>query len=150
MGIFLLIGEHWFELLQSAGIVVGFFFTRKSLRDETKARCVTNLLELTKEHREIWTEFLHRPALRAIFEAKADLNANRVTREQELFIGFLILQLNASYQAMKSGVFISPTGLRKDIQGVFSYPLPKMVWEKMKPLQDADFVRFIETGFFKN
>lgn len=75
---------------------------------------------------------------------------NRVTREQELFIGFLILQLNASYQAMKSGVFISPTGLRKDIQGVFSYPLPKMVWEKMKPLQDADFVRFIETGFFKN
>ena len=146
MGIFVWVGDHWFDVVQGAGIVGGLIFTAHSFRVDTRAEHVANLLEITKAHREIWRELYSRPELFRILDPAPDLVSKPMTPEERLFIGFLILHLNASYKAMKNGVFMSPQGLRKDIQQFFSRPMAKAVWEKMKPLQDADFVRFVEAG----
>lgn len=37
---------------------------------------------------------------------------------------------------------INPEGLRQDIGEFFSLPIPRAIWEKIKSLQNEDFVRF--------
>jgi hypothetical protein len=144
MGFFFWFSENWFILLQSLAIIAGLLFTAFSFRLDAKTRRVSNLLEITKQHREIWTELYQRPELARISQKDVDLKIKPLTPEEELFIGFLILHLNSSYHAIKDGVFTKPEGLRKDIQQFFARPMAKMVWEKMKPFQDEDFVRFVE------
>ena len=136
--------ENWFDLVQTLGIIIGFFFTAAALNHDTKARRTSNLIEITNEHREIWSELFRQPALLRVFDMAADLKSKPMRLEEELFIRFLILHLNISYQAMKNGVFITPQGLRKDISQFFSRPMAKLVWEKLRPLQDEDFVNYVE------
>ena len=144
MGILPWIGEHWFDLLQSVGIIGSLIFAAHAFRIDAKARYITNLIEFLKEHREIWIELYRHPALLRIFESKPDLQSKPMTPEEDTFVGFLILQLNASYQAMKNGMFISPQGVRKDIQEFFALPIPRAIWEKTKTFQNDDFVEFVE------
>ena len=82
-------------------------------------------------------------------DARADVN-KPITMEEELFINFLVLLLNGSFHAMRSGVFIAPEGLRKDIREFFSLPLVKIFWERAKTFQDEKFVAFVEECRTKN
>lgn len=34
--------------------------------------------------------------------------------------------------------------MRWDVAWFFSLPIPKAVWEKLKPLQDEEFVAYVE------
>jgi hypothetical protein len=66
-----------------------------------------------------------------------------------LFVKALILQLSTVYRAMKEGMFVPLEGLKEDIKGFFSLPIPKSVWDKISPLQDKDFVSFVECCLHK-
>ena len=144
MGVLLWFGTNWFDILQSIGIVAGLLFTGAALRLDEKTRRITNLIEITKEHREIWSELYSRPELARISEASVNLTQTTITPEEELFVSLLILHLNSAYHAMKAGVYMKPDGLREDVQKFFSRPIARAVWEKTKALQDADLVRFVE------
>jgi hypothetical protein len=144
MGILIWIGSHWFDLFQTAGIIAGLGFTTHTVRLDMKTRRVNHLMEITKQHREIWSELYHRPELARVRDAAADLKLQPVTTQEELFIDLLVLNLNVSYRAVKDRLLVRPEGLRKDIQRFFSRPLAKVVWEKVKPFQDTDFVAFVE------
>ena len=136
--------DNWFILLQSLGIIGGLLFTAASLRLDEKTRRVGNLMAITKSHREIWAELYDRPDLSRVLDAEADLKHTAITHEEEWFVRFLILHLNTVYHALKSGVLLNLEGLHRDIRWFFSLPLPKTIWEKMKWLQDSDFVGFVE------
>lgn len=144
MGFFSWIGENWFTLLETVSIVAGLFFTAFSLRIDTKVRHVGNLLTITQQHREIWSEFYKKPELARVLDAKTNPDT-AISNEEQLFLKFLILHLNSAFRAMKSGMFLSPEGLRADVREFFVLPIPKRVWEKMEPLQDRDFVTFVES-----
>ena len=146
MGFLPWVSDNWYNFLQSIGVVGGLLVAAAAFRLDAKTRRVANLLEITKQHREIWTELYDRPELARVSDENVDLKQEPITAEEELFIGLLILHLNSSYYALKDGVFIKPDGLRKDIQTFFSRPLAKFVWEKMKQLQDDDLVRFVESS----
>jgi hypothetical protein len=137
---------HWFDLLQTVGIVGGLFFTGWSLHLDTQTQLAANLLTLTVQHRDIWKMLFDEPKLARILEAKLDLSKNPVTDDEARFVGFLILHLNASYQAIKAGVLMKAEGLTADIQEFFALPIPKAVWEKMRKFYDADFVTFVDTA----
>lgn len=106
--------EHWFEALESIGIVSGLVFTSLTMRWDEKSTRVTNLLTLKREHRELWTELYRRPKLARVVNPMADLKHAPVTDEESLFVGLLIVHLNATYQAIKQGVSIELEGLRED------------------------------------
>jgi len=144
MGVVDWAAHHWLDLLQSAGIIGGLFFTAISLRIDARVRRVANLLTLTGHHRDIWTQLYRRPQLARILDSKADLDKIPVTDEEELFVLLLVLHLSGVQEAMKQGMFVAPDGLRKDIQRFFSRPIPKAVWARIRLLQDQDFVRFVE------
>ena len=139
-------GEHWFDLFQTVGVVAGLVFTFLAFRIDTKTRRVSNLIEITKAHREIWSELYRRPELARISQAEVDLKKSPIQPEEELFISLLILHLNCAYQAMRNHLYNEPEGMREDVRHFFSRPMPNAVWQKMKPFQDKKFVGFVETS----
>lgn len=136
--------EHGFDLLGSVGIIASLGFTTLSFRKEESSRRIGNLLTLTAAHRDIWSQLFSRPDLARILEPNPDLTKKPVTNEEALFVTFLLLHLNATWQAMEEGVFRTRQAVARDIRWFFSRPIPKSVWEKSKAFQDADFVRFVE------
>src|SRR5258705_3071489 len=136
--------RNWFTLLQSIGIVASLVFNATALRADTKSRRVTNLIAITTHHREIWAELYDRPELARVLELDPDLKNEPVTREEEIFTRTLILHLNGAYHAIKDGMLVEPDGLGRDIQSFFALPIPGIIWEELKPLQDIDFVQFVE------
>src|SRR5437899_3061535 len=131
-------GEDWFDLLQSLGIVGGLLFTAWSLRSETRTRRVNNLLAITKGHRDIWTEFYRQPKLKRVLADRADLGREGITREEEIFINLIILHMNCVFYARKTGLVFKLDGLRRDVGWFFALPIPKVIWEKTKLLQNDD------------
>lgn len=146
MGVFDWLGQNWFTLLQSAGIIGGLLFTAVSLRDDVKARRVSNLIAITHHHREIWTQLYQRPELARVLDAKIDVKRNPVRDEEELFVNLLTLHLSSVHHAMSQGLFIKLEGLRKDMDWFFALPIPKAVWERNRALQNESFVRFVEAS----
>jgi hypothetical protein len=137
--------QNWFTFLQSVGIIAGLLFTGAAFKRDAKSRQVVNLIEITKQHREIWIELYSRPELVRILDAKADLQSAPITVEEELYVGLLILHLNAAYHAIKDGMAMKPDRLQEDIQQFFSRPLAQAVWERAKLFQDDDFVQWVTT-----
>ena len=140
------LSQNWFTLLQSAGIIGSLLFTGITLRDDLRSRRIENLIAITEGHREIWAYLYSRPELSRVLDTTVDLRRVPVTDEEELFVNLLILHLSSAYQAMKSGMFVKPEGLRRDIESFFALPIPRLVWSKAKIFQDEEFVSFMETN----
>ena len=138
------LGQHWFTLLQSGGIIGGLLFTAVSLRIDATVRRVGNLIAITHEHRDIWKQIYERPELWRVLDPDVDLKKAPVTYEEHLFVNLLILHLASVYEAMKHGMFVHLPALQKDIRSFFSRPIPQSVWLAMRPLQDREFIDLIE------
>ena len=138
------LSQNWFDLLQSAGIIASLLFTHSALRLETKTRQVSNLLSLTENHKTLWAEFYRRPELHRILDERATVRAQDITREEEILVNLAILHLNSTFYAQKLGLVFKLEGLRRDVAWFFSRPIPRLLWEKSKVLQNDDFVEFVE------
>ena len=139
------LADNWFTGLQSLGIVTGFIFTCITLRRDARSRRVSNLFQLTGYHRELWQHVFTQPSLRRVSSHDVDLAQAPVTDDEALFVGFLILHLNSAHHAIRCGMLDMPEGLGADIRHFFSQPIPRAVWQKLRHLQDADFVAFVES-----
>lgn len=137
--------DNWFALIQTLGIIAGLIFTATSLRLDARARKIGNLLTITSNHRAIWSELYTRPELSRVIDKSVDLARSPITPEEQWLIRFVIFHLNSVYYALKDDLLLSLQGLPKDIQWFFSLPLPRAVWEKIRMLQDPDFVKFVES-----
>ena len=144
MGVIRWLEQHWLDLLQSLGIIGGLLLTTVSLRADSRVRKVANLLTITAHHREIWTRLYDRPGLARILAARVDLEQAPVTNEEELFVLLVVLHLSSAQEAIKQGMFSIPDGLREDVGRFFALPIPRAVWQRIKSLQDVDFVAFVE------
>lgn len=144
MGSFHWLVENWFTLLNAVGVIGGLFFTGFSLRSETKTRQISNLITLTKNHREIWAELLRNPKLARVLNAAPNRVKPSVSCEEEVFVSLVIQHLNSVYRAMGDDLAIKPEKLRQDVGWFFALPIPQAVWVKLKVLQDDDFVKFVE------
>lgn len=139
-----LIAEHWFEGLQSLGIVLGFFFTGTSLLVEAKARRINNLLTITDNHRALWTQLYQKPELSRVLEASVDVAVSPVTPDEELFVMLVVLHLNSAHETMRAGMFSKPEGMAQDVQEFFGLPIPKAVWLRIRHFQNASLRDFVE------
>ena len=144
MGLWRWFAENWFILVQSIGIIAGFVFTSVSLQIDAKVRRIQNLLTLTEHHRDIWTTLYDRPEIAGLL-AQDQLTKHRTpTSNEELFVTLVVLHLNTVFQALKQRMFTKPAGLQRDVHWFFNLPIPHSVWNKLKVLQDDDFVQFVE------
>ena len=135
--------EHWFDLIQTVGIVAGLLFTAYAALREERATKIATLFAANEQYREIWQELFKNPRLSRVLRKEVNLNKESVSEEEALFVNLLILHLGTVYRAMRSGMFVKLEGLQRDIREFFSLPIPKTVWEKARPFQNKDFVQFI-------
>lgn len=139
------LARHWVDLLQSVGIIGGLVFTAYSIRKEARARQIANMMGAAQQHYSIWKELYGRPHLLRIVDRNAALVEKPVSDEERLFVTAIIIHLDSIHRALKAKLFLNQEGLREDVRGFFSLPIPKAVWEQAKRLHDRDFVTFVET-----
>ena len=144
------IAGHWFELLQTASIAVGFYVTVHSIRADTNVRKVQNLFTLTAAHRDIWSKLYDHPDLERILCESVDLAANPPSVAEELFVHLLILHLRTSFKARQAGMEFDGDAVSADIREFLSLPIPREMWKKSKQFQDRDFVDFVESSLANN
>lgn len=150
MGILGWIDGHWFELLQTASIAVGFYVTVHSIRADTNARKVQNLFTLTAAHRDIWSKLYDHPDLERVLSKSADLVTNPPSVVEELFVHLLILHLRTSFKARQAGMEFDGDAVSADIREFLSLPIPKEMWKKSKYFQDREFVDFVDSSLANN
>jgi hypothetical protein len=138
------LGENWFALVQGVGIVAGLVFTGVSLRRDLRARRVGDLLTLTQQHRELWSEVHRRPELARIMDADADLLARPLTVAEERMLNLILVHFQTGWELARSGTFNTPENMAADVRGFFTLPLPRAVWQATRATRDPAFVRFID------
>ena len=135
---------NWFTLLSAVGVTGGLFFTAFSLRSETKTRRIGNLLTITANHRELWEECIRRPELGRVLDASPDLAKQPITRAEEIFVTMVVLHISSVYHALNDELVVKLEGLRRDVAQFMSLPIPMAIWEKVRVLQNDNFVAFVE------
>ena len=138
------LSQNWTGLVQTVGMIGALLFTGLALVLDVRSRRAGNLIRLTDRHRELWERMSADPHLARILDPDADLEKKPLTAEEELFAIFVVLHLSDNYFFIKAGFFEQPRGLRKDIRMFFSLPIPRAVWMKVRELQDAHFLKFVE------
>jgi hypothetical protein len=144
MGLAFWLLTHWVDLLQSIGIITGFIFTAYSVHKDSEARKITNLIAIADRHHAIWKQIYDSPSLHRVLERNVALETNPITADEQRFVTSLIIHLDTVHRAMKAKMFVNLEGLERDINDFFSLPIPRTIWEKVKLLQNEDFVRFVE------
>jgi hypothetical protein len=144
MGVLPWVAKHWFELLQTVGIIGGLFFTAFTVRKDERARKISNSIAINEQHRQIWKELYVYPELSRVMVKERNLELEPASEREVLFINSLIVHLGTTYRAMKNDEFVKLEGLETDVKAFFSLPVPKLVWGKVHPFHDKDFVDFIE------
>jgi hypothetical protein len=145
MGIGDWLANNLFNLLSAAGIIGSLWFASVSLRSETKTRRIANLLTITANHREIWKVFLYDKDLTRVRDASVDTTKQPVTEAERVFVTFVILHMSSVFHAMSDQLVVKVEGLRRDVAQFLSLPIPREIWEKIKVLQNDDFVAFVES-----
>ena len=138
------IEDNWFTLLQGVGIVGGLLFTAVSIRRDTKARRVSDLLTLTEHHRDLWSEVHRRPDLSRVLDSEADLVAKPITAAEEKFLFVAIVHFHTGWQLAREASLLTLDVLAADAHWFFNLPIPRAVWEQAKGDRDPLFVRFVE------
>ena len=77
---------HWFDILQTASILAGFFTAAYTMRTNTLERKIGNLFALTTAHREIWSRLHEQKELSRVLSLSVNLHSDPVTLEEELFV----------------------------------------------------------------
>jgi hypothetical protein len=145
MGIGGWFSNNVFNLLTAAVAIGSLWFTAVSLRSETKTRRIANLISITANHRELWTVFLNNKALARVRSASSDTKNPPITDSELIFVNLVIQHIHSVHRAMNDQLVVKIEGLRRDIAQFFSLPIPKEVWEKIKVMQNDDFVAFVES-----
>ena len=139
------LANNSFNLLSAVGIIGGLCFTAHSLRSETKTRRVANLLTITANHREVWKVFFSDKGLTRVCDASADTTKQPITDAEQMFVTLVLLHMSSVFYAMSDQLVVKVEGLRRDVAQFLSRPIPSEVWEKIKVLQNDDFVAFVES-----
>lgn len=137
--------QNWIALAGAITGIAGLLFNGLSLRSETRTRRITNLLAITRSHRELWSLLIAEPGLKRLLVPDPKAQERPVSTEEELFVLFAIHHLNSVFRAMSDGLVPRPEAIRRDVWWFFSLPIPATIWERFKPLQDEAFVRFVES-----
>jgi hypothetical protein len=138
------IAEHWFDLFQTVGIVASLLLAAYTAWRDECARRISNSIAINDQHRNIWNDVYEFPQLARVVDKDADVNDPPISIGEEMFVTTLVAHLSTVYRAIRFGEFVKLEGLEMDVREFFALPIPKAVWQKVKPFQDKKLVAFVE------
>ena len=138
------IGDNWFSLVQSCGIVAGMGFTVWSLHRDSRERRTATRLGLAHHHRELWAEVHRRPDLGRLLDDDVDLVAHPITAAEDEFLNVVIYHFQTCWELGRSEGLLSLPALELDARDFFAHPIPNAVWRGSRNRRDPGFVAFID------
>lgn len=141
--------HRWKEVFEVGGTAAALLFTGVALSIDARVRRAQTVIEITKQHRELWLSVLDRPQLSSLFDRKRDLRAHPLTNEEVHFVNFMIHHLRATFIARGAGIFVQPEQLVRDMKEFFSLSSVAEVWARQKQFHDRKFVAFVEQNIGK-
>lgn len=140
------LSAHWFDVVQSVGIIGSLLFSIRVVRASNKVQRVANLFQLTQYHREIWSLTFTHPELRNINRSGPEFEAGEISSDERLFVSLLIHHLSSAFEAHKVNAIVPSEGLRRDVVSFFGRPIPRKIWQEVRSYQNEDFVYFVESS----
>ncbi len=137
------IQQHWFDLVQTLGIIASIAFTAASVRRDRRGRRMTDHLALVAQHRELWADVNRREDLRRILMREVDLVKRPISLVEEDYLSLVLVHYTAGWHMARQGGLVDLKVLATDAAGFFSLPIPKYVFETTVPQLDPSFVAFI-------
>ncbi|MDR3411949.1 MAG: hypothetical protein P4L87_13565 [Formivibrio sp.] len=134
---------HWFECVETLGIIASFLFTAYVAHKDERARQISNMFAVNERHDFIWSQ-LGEPGLTRIRQKDVNFREQPVTDREWAFVTMLLLHLDTVRRASQAGLFITLDGLQSDIRYFLSLPIPRAVWETIRPFQDKEFIELVE------
>ncbi len=122
--------DRWRELFEISGPIGALLFTGIALRIDSRVRRPQTLIEIIKQHRELWVYFDEHPKLAGLFDTNRDMSAHPLTDEEVRFANFLFLHLRASYGAKKPIIHVLPEHVDEDWRGIFTHPAVGAAWHR--------------------
>jgi hypothetical protein len=138
------VNSNWSSVVGAVGIIGSLLFTAAYFRQDSRNRLVSNLLALEERHRALWSEAQKRQDLKRIFSRDADVLAQPVSTEEDLFLKRCILHFETGWRLVRIVDGSELKALALDAAEFFCLPLPCAVWEKSKKFRNLKFVRFVE------
>ncbi|HVT27124.1 MAG TPA: hypothetical protein VHE81_03815 [Lacipirellulaceae bacterium] len=138
--------ERWRGLFEIVGPIAALFFTALALHIDARVRRAETIIEITKQHRELWMYFYERPSLSRLLDKDRDLTVHPLADEEVHFVNFLVNHLRASFYARIAGIFAQPECVSEDIRSFFAHPAARAAWEVQKRSHEPKFVAFIEAN----
>ena len=145
-----LAAQNWFVFIQSVGIVASLLLSVFVLRRDTKSRRISNYINLTQYHRDIWKMTVEHPSLRRVLELDSELQKEKLTAEEHQFLTFVFLHITCSFELQKNNHMIKIEMLEYDIADLLKAPLVRRFWEENKRFYNTDFSNFVERGISFN
>jgi hypothetical protein len=136
--------ERWKEIAEIGGSLCAILFTGVALHIDARVRRAQTLIEITKQHRDLWSYFDDHPELFGLFDVDRNLRTKPLTRRELRFANFLFLHLRASYGAKRAGIHVLPEHVEDDWKEIFANPAMSASWSQMKHLHDRRFVELVE------
>ncbi len=140
------LNRHWFDLVQTLGILAGISVTSLALRRETRARKLSDYLTLAGHHRELWSDAHRRPELSRIFQREVDLIADPISVTEEEFLNLVIVHFGTGWLMARDNGLVKLKPLAADARAFFSLPIPNAVWERTTHFRDPEFVAFVRAA----
>jgi hypothetical protein len=138
------IKEQWFDLFQTVGIIAALLLTYRSLRDQAQQLKMSNLLLVTQHHRELWGYMLDHSDLVRVFDKQANIKKTPITERERTFANMVFLHSAACLAAQRAKVMPESNNFAADVAGLFSYPIPRVVWNDVMPFVNPEFARFVK------
>ena len=138
------LSDHWYEALESAGIIGGLLFTGFAVRTDARVRRAQTRIELTRAHREIWDKILSDPETALLLESDRDVSARPITAKEIEVVNRLVLHLRGALGAAEADIYIKPERLDDDVRDFFAHPIPRAAWRIVRESHDAEFVAYID------
>ena len=143
------LNAHWFDLVQSLGIVGSILLTSAALRSQALSQNLGHYLTLAADHRELWSEAHRRPDLSRIFRDDVNLSVAPMTTAEEEFLNLAIEHFATGWLMAQGTRLLSLNGLAADAATFFSRPLPRSAWDRTKHARDPRFVKFVEKALIR-
>lgn len=134
---------NWFPLFQTVFLVTGFLTATYTVYRTQRLAKVTNLLTITAGHRDIWSKILTNDLIEPVLY-ESGFDPTKLTAKQRTFVNFVILHLNATFEAARAGALVKVEQIALDAGTFFSLPGPGRIWEENKKYQNARFRDFVD------
>ena len=138
------IATNGFQALQALGIVAGLFFTGISYRQNFRVQRAQTLITITQQHRSLWIKLFDLPKLRRVLSPKP-MKGRAITFDESLFVNLLILHITSVLVAARERAIDLPAGMDADMKELFSFPIPRKVWEDSREFRDEATIRYIDS-----